>query len=91
MDFKINSILKSYGIGNVSNSSSKVKKSESTSQVSSSALEISNSVKTYNSTLDTVKSTQDVREDVVAKYKGLLNSGEYNVSVSDLADKLLNN
>ncbi len=88
MDFKVNNILKTYGISKPQSSSNKIKseKKESTSN----ALEVSESVVEYNNTLETVKSTNDVREDVVAKYKGLFDSGEYNVNVSSLADKLLN-
>ncbi len=88
MDFKVNNILKTYGINKPQSSSHKIKseKTESTSK----ALEISESVVEYNNTLETVKNTNDVREDVVAKYKGLFDSGNYNVDVSDLADKLLN-
>ncbi len=88
MDFKVNNILKTYGINKPQSSSnkSKTEKTESFSK----ALELSESVVEYNNTLDTVKGTSDVREDVVAKYKGLFDSGSYNVNVSDLADKLLN-
>lgn len=89
MDFKINNVLKTYGITKPQSSSyNKLKELDETKQ-SSSALELSSSVVEYNSTLETVKATDDVREDVVAKYKGLLDSGDYSVSVSDLADKLL--
>ncbi len=88
MDFKINGMLKTYGINKPQNSSTKAKTEEK--KQSANALEISDSVFEYNNTLETVKNTENVREDVVTKYKGLIDSGEYKVSVSDLADKLLN-
>ncbi len=87
MDFKVNSILKTYGVGNPQSTAYK-QKTEGIKQ-SSSALEVSNSVVQFNNTLDVVKNTTDVREDVVAEYKGLLDSGEYEVSTDLLADKLL--
>ncbi len=87
MDFKINNILKTYGLTKPQSSNNKVKATEA--HTSSKALEVSDSVTEYNNTLETVKNTSDVREDVVSKYKDLLENGDYSVSVSALADKLL--
>ncbi len=89
MDLRINSMLKTYGITKPTTTTSSKKTSE-TAKKPEEALEVSNTVFEYKNTLEAVKGTDDVREDVVAKYKGLINSGNYNVSVSDLADKLLN-
>ncbi len=87
MDLKINNILKTYGLSKPQSSTNKIKPEQASS--GGKALEVSDSVMEYSNTLETVKNTSDIREDVVSKYKGLIDSGAYNVSVSDLADKLL--
>ncbi len=89
MDFKVNSILKTYGVNKPQTTSYKSAKVAETNDTSK-ALEVSPSVIEYKNTLEAVKNTENVREDVVAKYKGLIESGDYEVNVSNLADKLLN-
>ncbi len=87
MDFKINNILKTYGLSKPQSSINKTKAEKTDSNTK--ALEVSDSVMEYSNTLETVKGTSDVREDVVSKYKGMIDNGSYSVSVSGLADKLL--
>lgn len=88
MDFKINNFVKTYGIDKTNKTWANTKTDNKTN-VSSSALEISSSVLEYQSALSKVKDSADVRPEVVDKYKEMINNGSYNVSVSDLADKLL--
>ncbi len=90
MDFKVSSILKTYGVTKPQTNNYKSSK-VSNSNEASTALEVSPSVIEYKNTLEAVKNTDNVREDVVTKYKGLIESGDYNVNVSDLAEKILNN
>lgn len=88
MDFKINNFVKTYGIDKTNKTLANTKTDNKTN-VSSSALEISSSVLEYQSALSKVKDSPDVRPEVVDKYKEMINNGSYNVSVSDLADKML--
>lgn len=55
----------------------------------SDAVEISSFGKDYQVAKKAVMSAPDIREDVVASVKAAMEQGTYNVSDSDLADKLL--
>lgn len=52
-------------------------------------LEISQTGRDYQVAKSAVAAGSDVREDLVAEYKRKINSGEYNVTASDFADKLI--
>lgn len=55
----------------------------------SDAVEISSFGKDYQVAKKAVMSAPDIREDMVASVKAAIDEGTYNVSDSDLADKLL--
>jgi negative regulator of flagellin synthesis FlgM len=52
-------------------------------------LEISQQGRDYQIAKKAVADSADVREDLVAKYKAQIQSGEYNVSASDFASKVI--
>lgn len=52
-------------------------------------LEISQVGRDYQVAKNAVAESSDVREDLVAEYKRRINAGEYNVSASDFANKLI--
>lgn len=88
MDFKINSLAQSYGLDKINKTTPTHKTTESTN-TSSGVLEVSQSVVEYQHAQSAVKNSPDVREDVVSKYKSMIDDGSYTVSTSKLADKLL--
>lgn len=88
MDFKISSLAQSYGLDKI-NKTTPAPKTTDTKGSSSDALEVSRSVVEYQHAQSAVKNSPDVREDVVAKYQGMIDDGSYSVSTSKLADKLL--
>ncbi|PXV90227.1 FlgM family anti-sigma-28 factor [Lachnotalea glycerini] len=52
-------------------------------------LEISQQARDYQIAKNAVAQTDDVREDLVAKYKAEIQSGEYEVSADDFANKVI--
>lgn len=71
------------------NSPKKVSKTNSTG-ASSDSLEISQAGRDYQVAKQAVAKAPDFREDLVDAIKQKMDSGTYNVSNEDIADKLLN-
>ncbi|MCI5502392.1 MAG: flagellar biosynthesis anti-sigma factor FlgM [Lachnospiraceae bacterium] len=51
--------------------------------------EISQSAKDYQTVKKALSQTPDIREDKVAEIKSAMNSGTYNVSAQEIADKMV--
>lgn len=64
----------------VSKSSEKEKKDQ---------FEISQSAKDYQTAKKALSQTPDIREDKVAEIKNAMNTGTYNVSAQEIADKMV--
>ena len=78
-----NQISQVYGVNG------KMKAQAVTRTAPSDKVEISNFGKELNIAKQAVKSAPDVREDVVAKYKAMIQDGTYDVDGDSFADKLL--
>lgn len=87
MDIRVNGTSNIYKINNTSNT----KKSSKTKAASnsSSVFEVSSSFKEYQVAKLAANSTKDVREEKVAEIKSRYESGNYQVNVEDLANKLM--
>lgn len=87
MDIRVNGPSNIFNI----NSTSRTRKTEKTksTNASSSAIEVSSSFKEYQVAKMAANSTDDVREDKVAELKSRYESGNYQVNVEDLANKIM--
>ncbi len=72
------------------NRTSTVNKSKSVKNASD-KIEISETARTYQTAKSAVDKASDVREDKVAHIKAMMALGTYNISASQIADKLMNN
>lgn len=57
---------------------------------SADSLEISNTAKDFQTALNAIKSSEDIREDKVQALKEQMQSGTYQVSNKEIADKIVN-
>ncbi len=76
--FKINNLNKSNKVQNFNS-------------IGKDDLEISSTAKDYSVASMNLKDIPDAREDVVAKLKDKINSGNYKISPDNIADKLVTN
>ena len=77
-------------VGQIYKTNSKVKAQNAYAARANDKLEISDMGKILQSAKQAVKESSDVREDRIAELKARINSGTYDVSGEDFADKLLN-
>ncbi len=90
-DGRVGNILKSY-LNNVQKTSSKVKvtkQEEVKGDKIKDKVVFSSEAKEFQKMLETLKNLPDVREDKVAEYKKLIESGNYNVKSEDIADSIV--
>lgn len=69
------------------NKTKKISKSSETEKKDQ--LEISQSAKDYQTVKNALSQTPDIREDKVAEIKNAMNTGTYNVSAQEIADKMV--
>ena len=79
----IQRVMNSYGV-----KAGKSEKAESVKGVSD-KIEISDAAKDFQVAMKAFKELPDVRESKVAALKDQINSGQYNVTGSEIADKIL--
>lgn len=69
------------------NKTKKISKSSETEKKDQ--FEISQSAKDYQTAKNALSQTPDIREDKVAEIKNAMNTGTYNVSAQEIADKMV--
>lgn len=69
------------------NKTKKISKSSETEKKDQ--FEISQSAKDYQTAKKALSQTPDIREDKVAEIKNAMNTGTYNVSAQEIADKMV--
>jgi len=91
-DGRVGNILKSY-LNNIQKSSSKLrmpKEEEVRKGNPKDEVVFSSEAKEFQKILDELKKIPDIREDKVAEYKKLIESGEYNVKTEDIVESIIN-
>ena len=71
------------------NKTSTVNRSKSVKDTSD-KIEISETARTYQTAKSAVDKASDIREDKVAHIKAMMAAGTYNISASQIVDKLMN-
>lgn len=74
---------------NTSGSVNKIAKAYQQAETAQDDIQISQKGQEFSEILKKLRSGSDVREDKVTEYENLIASGAYQVSTSDLADKIL--
>ncbi len=90
-DGRVGNVLKTY-LNNAQKTSSKMKvtKQEGVKEDKiRDKVVFSSEAKEFQKMLETLKSLPDVREDKVAEYKKLIESGNYNVKSEDIVDSII--
>ncbi|MFV0439886.1 MAG: flagellar biosynthesis anti-sigma factor FlgM [Lachnospirales bacterium] len=87
MNLKINNFYKTtdYKV----NSKAKTEKSSSVSSTKTDGFSISSTAQDFQTALKVAKNTPDIRQEKVDELKGQIQSGNYSVDTSGIADKIL--
>ncbi len=90
-DGRVGDILKSY-LNNVQKTHSKVrlpKEDKNTDNRIKDEVVFSSEAKDFQKMIEELKNIPDVREDKVAEYKKLIETGKYNVKTEDIVDSII--
>ncbi len=90
-DGRVGDILKSY-LNNVQKAHSKVKLPKEDKNAENRIKDeviFSSEAKDFQKMIEELKNIPDVREDKVAEYKKLIESGKYNVKTEDIVDSII--